>query len=164
MELLTPSPGLIFWTTLTFVILLVVLRKYAWPSVLRALKVREETISFALEDAKHAKEEVEMMEQKRRKITEEARKERDLILKEARQMKSEIVEEAQKAAREETGRMVEKASRDIEKQRKDAMLEIRETIGRLSVEIAEKILKEELSGDEKQKKVINKYLNEMNLN
>lgn len=164
MELLTPSPGLIFWTTLTFVILLVVLRKYAWPSVLRALKVREETISFALEDAKRAKEEVEMMEQKRRKITEEARKERDLILKEARQMKSEIVEEAQKAAREETGRMVEKASRDIEKQRKDAMLEIRETIGRLSVEIAEKILKEELSGDEKQKKVINKYLNEMNLN
>ncbi|MDN5291411.1 MAG: F-type H+-transporting ATPase subunit b, partial [Anaerophaga sp.] len=65
MELLTPSPGLVFWTSLSFIILLVVLRKYAWPSILRALKVREETISFALEDARKAKEEVEMMEQKK---------------------------------------------------------------------------------------------------
>ncbi|WP_291862482.1 F0F1 ATP synthase subunit B [Marinilabilia sp.] len=164
MELLTPSPGLVFWTSLTFIILLVILRKYAWPSILRALKVREETISFALEDAKRANEEVEMMEQQRKKIKEEARKERDLILKEARRMKSEILAEAQDTARAETQRMLEKAGRDIEKQRKDAMLEIRNTIGQLSVEIAEKILKEELSGEDKHKKVINSYLSEINFN
>lgn len=138
MELLTPSPGLVFWTSLTFVILLVILRKYAWPSILRALKVREETIYFALEDAKKAKEEVEQMEHQRKKITDEARKERDMILKEARQMKNEIMEEARNDAREEARKMIEKASRDIEMQRKDAMLEIRETIGKLSLEIAEK--------------------------
>jgi F-type H+-transporting ATPase subunit b len=164
MELLTPSPGLVFWTSLTFIILLVILRKYAWPSVLRALKVREETISFALEDAKRANEEVEMMEHQRRKINEETRKERDLILKEARRMKSDILAEAQETAREETRRMLEKAGLDIEKQRKDAMLEIRKTIGLLSVEIAEKILKEELTGEDKHKKIINSYLSEINFN
>lgn len=164
MELLTPSPGLVFWTSFTFIILLVILRKYAWPSILRALKVREETISFALEDAKRANEEVEMMEHQRRKINEEARKERDLILKEARQMKSDILAEAQETARDEARRMMEKAGLEIEKQRKDAMLEIRKTIGLLSVEIAEKILKEELSGEDKHKKIINSYLSEINFN
>ncbi len=164
MELLTPSPGLVFWTSLTFIILLLILRKYAWPSILRALKVREETIFFALEDAKRAREDVELLEQKRRKITEEARKERDFILKEARQMKTEILEEARFAAQEEGRKMLEKAVLDIQKQREDAMNEIRSTIGRLSIEIAEKILREELSGDDKQKKVINTYLKELNLN
>lgn len=164
MELLTPSPGLVFWTSLTFIILLLVLRKFAWPSILRALKVREETISFALEDAKKAKEEVEMMEEKRRKIVEEARKERDIILKEARQLKNEILEEAKEAAGKESQRMLEQANRQIEKQKQEALAEMRDTIGRLSIEIAEKILKEELSEEDKQKKVINTYLNEMNLN
>jgi F-type H+-transporting ATPase subunit b len=164
MELLTPSPGLVFWTSLTFIFLLLILRKYAWPSILRAIKVREETISYALEDAKRSREEVELLEQKRRKITEDARKERDLILKEARQMKTEILEEARRTAQEEGRKMLEKSSRDIEKQRIDAMHEIRSTIGRLSVDIAEKILKEELSGEEKHKKMINTYLNEMNFN
>jgi F-type H+-transporting ATPase subunit b len=164
MELLTPSPGLVFWTSLTFIILLLVLRKFAWPSILRALKVREETISFALEDAKKAKEEVEMMEEKRRKIVEEARKERDIILKEARQLKNEILEEAKEAAGKESQRMLEQANRQIEKQKQEALAEMRDTIGRLSIEIAEKILKEELSEEDKQKKVINTYLSEMNLN
>jgi len=164
MELLTPSPGLIFWTSLTFIILILVLRKFAWPSILRALKVREETISFALEDAKKAKEEVEMMEQKRRKIIEEARKEKDLILKEARQLKSEILEEAKEAAGKESQRMLEIANQQIEKQKQDALAEMRQTIGQLSIEIAEKILKGELSEGDKHKQVINTYLKEMNLN
>jgi F-type H+-transporting ATPase subunit b len=164
MELLTPSPGLVFWTSLSFIILLVVLRKYAWPSILRALKVREETISFALEDARKAKEEVEMMEQKKKRILEDARGERDAILKEARELKEQIVDEARETAREESRIMLDKANKDIEKQKQEALQEIRDTIGRLSLEIAEKVLKEELSDRERQKKVINSYLNEMNLN
>ena len=164
MELLSPSPGLIFWTTITFIILLLVLRKFAWPSIFRALKVREETITFAIEDAKKAREEVEMMEQKRRKIIEEARKERDVLLKEARQLKNEILEEARREAGKESQRMLKKANLQIEKQKQDALTEMRETIGRLSIEIAEKILKEELSEGDKHKKVINSYLNEMNFN
>ena len=164
MELLTPSPGLVFWTSLSFIILLVVLRKYAWPSILRALKVREETISFALEDARKAKEEVEMMEQKKKRILEDARGERDAMLKEARELKEQIMEEALETAREESRIMLDKANKDIEKQKQEALQEIRDTIGRLSLEIAEKVLKEELSDSERQKKVINSYLNEMNLN
>lgn len=164
MELLSPSPGLVFWTSLSFIILLVVLRKYAWPSILRALKVREETISFALEDARKAKEEVEMMEQKKKRILDDASGERDTILREAREIKEQIMEEARETAREESRKMLDKANKDIENQKQEALQEIRDTIGRLSLEIAEKVLKEELSDSEKQKKVINTYLNEMNLN
>lgn len=164
MELLSPSPGLIFWTSLTFIILLGILGKYAWPSILRALRVREESISYALEDAKRAREEVEITEQKRRRIEEEARKERDNILKEARQMRDDILKEARESAQIESDRMIEQANKQIQKQRQEARHEIRETIGRLSVEIAEKVLKEELSDTEHQKKIINSYLNEMNFN
>ena len=164
MELLTPSPGLVFWTSLTFIILLFVLGKYAWPSILRALKVREETISYAIEDAKKAREEVEMTEQKSRRIEEEARKERDNILKEARKMRDDILQEARESAQKESDRMIEQANKQIQKQRQEAKYEIRETIGRLSIDIAEKVLKEELSDTEHQKKVINSYLSEMNFN
>lgn len=164
MELLTPSPGLVFWTSLTFIILLVILRKYAWPSILRALKVREETIYFALEDAKKTREEIELMEEKRQSIMEEARLERDSVLREARKLKQEIIDEAREMAKKENERILQKAQQDIQKQRQEALYEIRETISRLSLEIAEKILKEELSDDDRQKKVINSYLNEMNLN
>ncbi|MFO8001875.1 MAG: F0F1 ATP synthase subunit B [Marinilabilia sp.] len=164
MELLTPSPGLVFWTSLTFIILLVVLRRYAWPSILRALKVREETITYALEDAKKAREEIEMMEQKRRQIREEARKERDNILKEARRLKSDILEEARETAQKESDKMLEQANQQIKRQRQEALYEIRDTIGRLSLDIAEKVIKEELSDPERQKKVINTYLNQMNFN
>lgn len=164
MELLSPSPGLIFWTTLTFIILLGILGKYAWPSILRALKVREETISYALEDAERAREEVELTEQKRRRIEEEARKERDNILKEARQMRDDILKEARESAQKESDRMIEQANKQIQKQRQEARYEIRETIGRLSIDIAEKVLKEKLSDTEHQKKIINSYLNEMNFN
>ncbi len=164
MELLSPSPGLIFWTSLTFIILLGILGKYAWPSILRALKVREETISYALEDAKRAREEVEMTEQKRRRVEEEARKERDNILKEARQMRDDILKEARESAQKESDRMIEQANKQIQKQRQEAKHEIRETIGRLSIDIAEKVLKEELSDTERQKKIVNSYLSEMNFN
>ena len=164
MELLSPSPGLIFWTTLTFIILLVILGKYAWPSILRALKVREETITYALEDAKRAREEVEMTEQKRRRIEEEARTERDHILKEAREVRDDILKEARESARKESDRIIEQANKQIQKERQEAMHEIRETIGQLSLEIAEKVLKEELRDTEHHKKVINSYLNEMNFN
>jgi F-type H+-transporting ATPase subunit b len=74
------------------------------------------------------------------------------------------VDEARETAREESRKMLDKANKDIEKQKREAVLEIRNTIGRLSLEIAEKVLKEELSDRERQKKVINSYLNEMNLN
>ncbi|MGQ1889581.1 F0F1 ATP synthase subunit B [Thermophagus sp. OGC60D27] len=164
MELLTPNPGLVFWTTLTFIFLLMVLRKYALPSILRALKVREETISFALEDARKAREEVEHLEQKRKKILGEASKERDQILSEARELKNRMIEEAKAAARDESRKVMEKVQADIRKQKEDALNEIKDTIGKLSLEIAEKVLKEELTDQEKQKKVINTYLNEMNLN
>ncbi len=164
MELLTPSPGLVLWTSFTFLILLVILRKYAWPSILRALKVREESISYALKDAKKARQEVELMDVKKRQIMEEAIAERDFILKEARQVKQEIIDEARKTAEKESRQIIERANQQIIKQRQEALVEIRETIGRLSLDIAEKLLKEELSDEERQKKVINSYLSEMNLN
>jgi F-type H+-transporting ATPase subunit b len=164
MELLTPNPGIVFWTSLTFIILFIVLRKQAWPSILRALKVREETIAFALKDALKAKEDIELMEQKRRLIMEEARQERDGILKEARNLKSEIIDEARIIAEKESQRIKEQTNQQLIKQRQKALSEIKETIGQLSLDIAEKLLKEELSDSDRHQKVVNSYLNEMNLN
>jgi F-type H+-transporting ATPase subunit b len=105
-----------------------------------------------------------MMEQKRRKMIEETHKERDMILKEAKQLKDEIIAGAAEKAKEESRLLLEKANIQIEKQKQDALYEIKETIGQLSLEIAEKILREELSDVEKHKSIVNKYLNEVNFN
>ena len=164
MGIITPNPGLVFWTTFTFVILLLILRKYAWPSILRALKVREETIAFALQDARKAKEETEQMEKVRKQVLESARLERDKILREAAELKKQILADTQIAAREETSRLLEQARLQINKEKQDALSQIRQTIGQLSLDIAEKILKEELTEVGKHEKMINTYLDEVSFN
>jgi F-type H+-transporting ATPase subunit b len=164
MGIITPNPGLVFWTTFTFVILLLILRKYAWPSILRALKVREETIAFAIQDARKAKEEAEQMEKVRKQVLAAARAERENILKEAGELKKQILAETREAAREETERMLQQARLQINKEQQDALNKIRETIGLLSVDIAEKILKSELSDTGKHEKMINTYLDDVSFN
>ncbi len=164
MGIITPNPGLVFWTAFTFLVLLVILRKYAWPSILRALKVREETIAFAIQDARKAKEETEQMEKVRKQVLGAARAERENILKEAGELKKQILAETRDAAREETERMLQQARLQINKEKQDALNQIRETIGQLSVDIAEKILKSELSDTGKHEKMINAYLDDVSFN
>jgi F-type H+-transporting ATPase subunit b len=164
MGILTPDPGLVFWTSLTFILLLLILKRYAWKPILRALKVREEYIEFSLKDAEHAKEEIRRMAETRKQMMNEARLEREGLIREARELKDEIIEEARSAARVEASRLVEKAREQIDRERKEAVANIRQQVGLMSLEIAEKILKEELVSEERQQSVIEKYLQHVDFN
>lgn len=164
MDIITPNPGLIFWTTFSFIILFVILRKYAWPAILTALKVREETIAFALQDARKAREEAEKMDKTRRQMLEETRRERDTIIREAGELKKQILVEAREIAHKETERQLEKAREQISKEKQDAINQIKQSISELSLSIAEKILKEELSNQAKHEKLISSYLDEASFN
>ena len=164
MGILTPDPGLVFWTSLSFITLLLILRKYAWKPILRSLKVREEYIEFSLKDAEHAKEEIRKMAETRKQMMDAARLEREGLIREARELKDEIIEEARAAAITEASRMVEKARAQIDRERKEAIANIRQQVGLMSLEIAEKILKEELVSEERQQLVIEKYLQHVDFN
>jgi F-type H+-transporting ATPase subunit b len=164
MGILSPDPGLVFWTSLSFITLLLILRKYAWKPILRALKVREEYIEFSLKDAEQAKEEIRKMAETRKQMMNEARLEREGLIREARELKNEIIEEARAAAKTEAFRMVEKAREQIDRERKEAVANIRQQVGLMSLEIAEKILKEELVSEERQQSVIEKYLRQVDFN
>ncbi|WP_026474361.1 F0F1 ATP synthase subunit B [Alkaliflexus imshenetskii] len=164
MGLLMPDPGLVFWTSFSFLTLLILLRKYAWKPILRALKVREEYIEFSLKDADQAREELRKLSDTRKQMIEASRLEREKMIREARDLREEIIREARTAAEAESTRMIEQARAQIQRERKESLSEIRQQIGLISLEIAEKILKQELASDEKQKHVINEYLNQVNFN
>lgn len=164
MGLLTPDPGFVFWTTLTFLILLIVLRKVAWKPIMRALKVREEYIMFSLRDADLAKEELSRISEKQKEIIEEGRRERDKIIHEARDLKDEIIREAKESAQTEAARIIKQTHEQMERERKEAILAIRQQISLLSLDIASKILREELSSNERQESVIRQHLYDISFN
>ena len=164
MGLLTPDPGLVFWTTLTFFILLFVLRKVAWKPILRALKVREEYIMFSLRDADLAKEELARISDKQKEIIEEGRRERDKIILEARDLKDEIIRESKQAAQTEASRIIKQTHEQMEREKKEAILAIKQQISLLSLDIASKILREELVSKDRQESVIRQHLHEISFN
>jgi F-type H+-transporting ATPase subunit b len=164
MGILSPDPGLVFWTTLSFITLLLIMRRYAWKPILHALKLREERITMALRDAETAREEVQKMEETRKQIMEKARLERDSLIQEARAIKDEIVNEARLTAQKEAEKIMLKAREQIDRERKEALADIRSQVGLLSLEIAGKILKEEMATAEKQQQVLEKYIKNVELN
>ncbi len=164
MELVNPGIGLIFWMTLSFAILIWILAKYAWKPIIKALSERETTIDEALNAAKIAKEEMEKLKFSNEQLLKEAKEERDNILREARKIKDNIIEEAKLKAKEEGKKIVENAKESIQFEKMAAVTELKNQLGKLSIEIAEKLLKEELSGTLKQKKLIKRLINEINFN
>lgn len=164
MGILTPDPGLVFWTSLSFLTLLLLLRRYAWKPMLRALKVREEYIAFSLQDAHDAREEVRGLENTRKKMMEAARLEREKIIREARELRKEIVAEAKKVAEAEAIRVLAAGREQLERERRETMAALRQEVGLVSLEIAGKILHDELKNDARQQAVIAQYMKEMDLN
>ena len=164
MNLLTPDPGLVFWTGITFVLLVYVLKKYAWRPILHAVKVREHTIKYALVSAEKAKKELENIENLKQKTLEEAAVERDKLLTEARKMKTSIIESAKSEAQKEADKIIEDTRLQLEKEKKDALQLMKEQIAELSVDIAGKLLEQELQPTKKQEELINRYLKEMRFN
>ena len=162
--MIEPGIGLLFWMTLTFLILLFLLAKFAWKPILTAINEREVTIVDSLNQAKLAKQEVENLKAENEIIIREAKIERDQILKEARDIRDRIVGEAKGLAKAEGDKMIESARQTIQAEKSAAVSDIKSQIGTLSVNIAESILKQKLDNDGAQDALVANILNSSNLN
>lgn len=162
--MIEPGIGLLFWMTLTFLILLFLLAKFAWKPILSAINEREVTIVDSLNQAKLAKQEVENLKAENEIIIREAKVERDQILKEARDIRDRIVGEAKDLAKAEGDKMLDSARQTIQAERSAAVSDIKSQIGALSVNIAESILKQKLDNDGAQDALVANILNTSNLN
>jgi F-type H+-transporting ATPase subunit b len=164
MDLITPELGLVFWTLITFLILLFILKKFAWKPILGAVSDREEGIKDALASAEKARKEMENLHADNERILQEARAERETMLKDARDMKNKIVSEAKEEAQAQAGKIIEQAQAAIESEKKAAMAELKSHVAGLSLDIAEKVVREELSNKDKQMKLVEDMLGEATLN
>jgi F-type H+-transporting ATPase subunit b len=164
MDLVTPGLGLVFWTGLTFLILLFILRKFAWKPILGAVSEREDSIKNALAEADKARQEMQDINADNERILKEARAERDAMLKDARLIKNNMIEEAKESAKTQANKIIEQAKTTIENEKLSAIAEIKHQVANLSIDIAEKIVKEELSNKDKQLKIVEQMLGEAKLN
>lgn len=163
MNIVAPE-SLIFWTTIIFLLLLFLLRKFAWKPILGAVKSRETSINDALEAAEKAKLEMQNMHADNEKLLQEARAEREAMMKEARELKAKMIADAKEDAKLEADKMVAQAQAAIESEKKAAIAELKQQVASLSLEIAEKVVKHELSDSDKQMKLVNEMLGEAKLN
>jgi F-type H+-transporting ATPase subunit b len=164
MDLVTPGIGMIFWSTLFFLVLLFVLGKFAWPAILTAVKARNESIYKALDAAEKAKEEMSKLQADNEKILKEAKAERDAMLKEAKQLKEQMISEAKEKATEEAKKLVQGAREAIQAEKSAAINDMKSQLASLSVDIAEKILRSKLDNDKAQKELVSNLINEADLN
>ncbi|MBT8323916.1 MAG: F0F1 ATP synthase subunit B [Winogradskyella sp.] len=164
MDLITPEFGLVFWTLITFLLLLFILRKFAWKPILGAVSEREEGIKEALASAEKARQEMENLNADNQRILQEARAEREAMLKDARDMKNKMIADAKEEAQTQASKMIEQAQAAIESEKKSAMNELKNHVAELSIEIAEKVVKQELAQDSKQLKLVEDMLSETTLN
>ena len=164
MELVSPSLGLLFWMLVSFSIVLFILGKFAWPLILKGLKDREDFIDSALKSAEKAKAEMENLKSDNEKILNEARAERYKIIQEGKDIKDKVVSEAKTIAEAEARKIIEAAKETIKKEQAAAVDETKNLIANLSVSIAEKLLKKNLSSDASQQEYLNQVINEIKLN
>lgn len=164
MELVTPHIGLIFWMTLSFAIVLFILGKFAWKPIMKALKEREDSIENALRAADKAKEEMSQLTFSNEQLMRDAKEERDAMLRDARKIRDNLINEAKTKAEEEAKRIAENTKENIHFEKMAALTDLKNQIAILSIEIAEKIMKEELSTNEKQKELVTKLLKEIHFN
>lgn len=162
--LVTPELGLIVWTTLVFCILFFLLAKFAWKPILKAVKDREASIEDALNAAEEATRKMAELKSNNEALLNEARIERDAMLKEARDVKDKIISEAKAIANAEGDKIIASAKETINHEKLAAITELKNQVATLSIEIAEKILKEELSSADKQKAMIDNVVKDINLN
>ena len=156
--------SLLFWNTITFLILLFLLSKYAWKPIMKSVKEREASINSALEAAEEAKKEMQNLKANNERLLAEARVERDLMLKEAREMKDKIVAEAKEEAQREGDKLIRQAKDLIDSEKKVALAQLKDQIAALSIEMAQKIMINELVDTKKQTVLINNYLKDVTLN
>jgi F-type H+-transporting ATPase subunit b len=158
MELITPNLGLLVWTVLIFLSLLLILSKFAWKPIVSALEEREKFISDSLEAAQRAKEEMATLMAGNEKLLQQARVEKDKILKDAQSMAATILAEAKEKAVVESNQLIEKARVQIQNEKNLAVVELKNLVATTSIEIAEKIIRKNLESTEAQQSLIDVYL------
>ncbi len=164
MDLVTPDVGLLFWTVISFFVLLFLLRKFAWKPIVGTVSDRETSIREALESAEKARLEMQNLTADNERILKEARVERETMLKEAREIKAKMISDAKDEAQTQANKMIEQAQIAIASEKKSAMAELKNHVAGLSVDIAEKMVREELSNKDKQLKLVENMLGEAKLN
>ena len=164
MELITPSIGLLFWMLIGFGILVLILRFFAWPTIIKAIDSREKKINDQLHAAAQAREEMKNLKSEHEALLVKAKEERDAILSEARKMSEKMYDDTKEKAAREAQNLIDEAKKTIHYEKMKAITDIKNEIGKMSIEIAEKILTQELSQKEKQQELVDKCLKEININ
>lgn len=164
MELVLPGVGLIFWMTLSFLILVFILGKFGWKPIMNMLKKREDSITQALEEAKITREEMNLLQADNEKMLEKAKNERDEILSEARKVSKKMYDDAKEKANQEAQRILESAKENIHFEKMKAIVEIKNTIADLSIDIAEKIIKDEFKDEFKHSNYVKGLIDDIKLN
>jgi F-type H+-transporting ATPase subunit b len=163
MNLITPEFGLLFWQTITFLFLLLLLSRFAWKPIMSSLREREETIEGALRSAELARQEMTKLRADNERLLDEARAERDAMMRKAQQTADAIVEEAKNKAASESNRIVESARAAIQSERQAAIDDIRRQVATLSVDIAEKVIRRQINGDTQQRQLVDQFVKDIHL-
>ena len=164
MELLTPGTGLIIWQAIIFILLVILLSKFAWKPILGSLKEREESIQNALDTAEKARAEIAKLTADNEKLLKEAREERDKMLKEAREIANRLKDEAQSDAKKAADKIIADARAAINVEKEAALKDVKVQVAMFSLEVAEKLIKKNLSADKEQKSLVEGYINDLKLN
>lgn len=164
MKLLTPEIGLLVWTLLAFLIVFFILAKFAWPAIVKGLRDRENSISESLATAERVKAEMAQLQSENEALLAKAREERSQLLKEARETKDRIINEAKEQAKTEANKIVTEAQIAINAQKMAALTEVKNQVGKLVIEVSEKVLRRELGNKDAQEAHIKGLVDEVKLN
>ena len=156
--------GTVFWSTISFLVVLILMRRMAWGPILQGLKEREEEIDGALNKAKEARAEIENLKSDNERLLQEARAERDGMLRDARDMSDKLVADAKQLAKDEGERMIVQAKQAIDGERAAAVADLKAEVAKLSLEIAEKLVRQELKEDGAQQELIGRMISDSKLN
>lgn len=164
MSLVTPHIGLLFWMLVSFSVVFFVLKKYAWPVILRMLEEREQSIDLALHEAEKAREEIIRLQSDNERILQEVQQKRDEMLKEAKAIQEKMMEEARLQADGERRKMLAETAAMIAAEKEAATKDVKRLMAAHAVTIARLLLKKELTGDKAQDELIDNYLKQLDLN
>src|SRR6188474_2448179 len=163
MQLLTPDLGLLIWTLLAFLIVFFILKKFAWPAIIKGLSDREENIAKAIASAEKVKLEMAQIKNENEAFLVKAREERESLLKEAKIIKDKMISEAKEDAKTQAAKIVAEAQVTINNQKMAAITDLKNQVGKLVIEVSEKVLRRELSNKQAQEDLIKDMVNEVKL-
>jgi len=161
MELIKPSSGLLFWMFIGFGILFFILAKFAWPVIIKMISDREQFIQSQLTEAENVRREMKNLKSEHQQLLVEAKEERDKILSDARKVVQKMNDDAKLRRERETDAMIAETREIIKNEKMKALTEIKNEIANLSIDVAEKILREEVKNTSRQEELIHKWVEEM---